>query len=57
MKRRSAARLAVGVALVGAVVAFVGAGLAGTGSLADYNLALDDGVKGCPTYEAVRPTP
>eukprot|EP00667_Euglena_gracilis_P005481 EG_transcript_5513 len=32
----------------------IGAGLAGTGNLGDYNLQLNDGVRGCPAYEEVR---
>ena len=45
--------MANGLALA-AYFAFVGAGLAGTGDLGAYNLALNDGIKGCPTYEQVR---
>jgi len=48
------ARNALGVAVVGLFINYVGSGLEGTNGLGDYNLALDDGVKGCPTYEQVR---
>lgn len=52
-------RNALNVAALAAFLAYVGAGLAGTAGLGDYNLALDDSyqgqvVKGCPTYEEVR---
>ena len=45
---------AVNVALLGLFINYVGSGIEGTNGLGDYNLALDDGVKGCPTYEEVR---
>ena len=45
--------MANGLALA-AWFAFVGSGLSGTGDLGAYNLALNDGIKGCPTYEQVR---
>lgn len=48
------ARSAAAVAVVALTVNFVGCGLEGTVNQGDYNLALDDGVKGCPTYEQVR---
>jgi len=47
-------RTALNAALVALLINFVGCGLEGSGNLADYNLALDDGVKGCPTYESLR---
>jgi len=50
----AAARTALNVALLGLFINFVGCGLEGTNDLAGYNLALDDGIKGCPTYEQVR---
>ena len=40
--------------LLALFVHYVGCGLEGTKDLADYNLALNDGVRGCPTYEQVR---
>ena len=46
-------RMANGLALA-AYFAFVGSGLSGPGDLGAYNLALNDGIKGCPTYEQVR---
>ena len=48
------ARTALNVALIGLFINYVGTGLEGTNGLGDYNLALDDGIKGCPTYEQVR---
>ena len=47
------------IAVLSAFFAYVGAGLAGTAGLGDYNLALDDSykgqaVRGCPAYEEVR---
>jgi len=47
------ARFLAGVALALYLEA-VGSGVAGTGHLADYNLAFNDGVRGCPSYEMVR---
>ena len=47
-------RTAVNIALLALFINYVGCGLEGTKDLSDYNLALDDGVKGCPTYEQVR---
>jgi len=47
-------RLALNVALLGLFLNFVGAGIEGTVDLADYNMALDDGVRGCPTYAQVK---
>jgi len=47
-------RNAFSVLLVALTINFVGSGLDGTVNNADYNLALDDGVKGCPAYEEVR---
>ena len=83
-----ALRGALNVALVGAFISYIGAGLdgatdtrrtprphrsrrraregaicraslpaAGALDLSDYNLALDDGVSGCPTYAQARPPP
>ena len=54
LARSSVARTTVDIALVGLFLNYVGCGLEGTGGLGDYNLALDDGVHGCPTYEQVR---
>ena len=45
---------AVNVALLGLFVNFVGLGLEGALDNGEYNLALNDGVKGCPTYAQVR---
>jgi len=45
---------AFNLALLALFINYVGCGLEGSGDLSDYNLALDDGVKGCPTYEQVR---
>ena len=50
------ARTALNIALVGLFINYIGCGLEGTGGLGDYNLALDDGVRGCPTYSEVRQT-
>jgi hypothetical protein len=47
-------RSALSVLALAATINFVGSGLDGTVNNADYNLALDDGVKGCPAYEQVR---
>jgi len=47
-------RTAANFALLAAFVHYVGCGIEGTGDLSDYNLALNDGVRGCPTYEQVR---
>ena len=47
-------RTAFGLFLFTLFIHYVGCGLEGTKDLSDYNLALDDGVKGCPTYEQVR---
>lgn len=47
-------RTALNLSLLALFINYVGCGLEGTKGLADYNLALDDGVKGCPTYEQVR---
>lgn len=47
-------RSAVSVLALASAINFVGSGLDGTVNNADYNLALDDGVKGCPAYEQVR---
>ena len=47
-------RTAVNIALLGLFINYVGTGLEGTNGLGDYNLALNDGVKGCPAYEQVR---
>ncbi len=54
LARLPQARTALNIALLGLFINYVGCGLEGTGGLGDYNLALDDGVKGCPTYEQVR---
>ena len=45
---------ALNVALLGLFINFVGLGLEGALDNGEYNLALNDGVKGCPTYEQVR---
>jgi lipocalin len=47
------------IALLAAFFTYVGAGLAGTAGLGDFNLALDDSykghaMKGCPAYDEVR---
>ena len=47
-------RTALNFALLGAFIHYIGCGLEGTKDLADYNLALNDGVRGCPTYEQVK---
>ena len=52
-------RNAVNIAVLGAFLGYVGAGLDGTAGLGDFNLALDDQyqgkiVKGCPAYPEVR---
>jgi hypothetical protein len=47
-------RTAANIAVLGLFINYIGSGLDGTGGLGDYNLALDDGVMGCPTYEQVR---
>ena len=47
-------RTTLNFALLAAFVNYVGCGLEGTQDLSDYNLALNDGVRGCPTYEDVR---
>jgi hypothetical protein len=39
--------------LLASFVGYVSTGLAGAGSPSAYNLALDDGVRGCPAYEQV----
>jgi len=54
LARSAAARTALNIGLVGLLLNYVGSGLEGTGGLGDYNLALDDGIRGCPTYEQVR---
>ena len=53
-RSKAAARTALNIGLVGLLINYVGSGLEGTGGLGDYNLALDDGIRGCPTYEQVR---
>lgn len=45
-------RGAVNTVLLGLFIHYVGCGLEST--VGDYNLALDDGLRGCPTYEQVR---
>jgi len=47
-------RNAVNVFALSAFFTYIGAGLDGKAGLGDFNLALDDGVKGCPSYEEVR---
>ena len=47
-------RNALNVGIVGLFINYIGMGLEGTNGLGDYNLALDDGIAGCPTYEEVR---
>ena len=47
-------RSALAVGTLGLLINFVGCGLEGTKDLGDYNLALNDAVRGCPTYEQVR---
>ncbi|KAL1522140.1 hypothetical protein AB1Y20_021780, partial [Prymnesium parvum] len=47
-------RAAVAVGTLGCLVHFLGCALEGRYDLAELNLALDDGVRGCPTYEQVR---
>jgi len=54
LTRVAEARNALAVAALGLFINYVGCGLEGTGNLGDYNLALDDNVKGCPTYQQVR---
>jgi len=54
MAASSQLRSALLVGSLGLLVNFVGCGLEGRYDLAEYNLALDDGVRGCPTYEQVR---
>ena len=51
---RRAVRTTVNIVLIGLVLNYVGSGLEGTNNLGDYNMALDDGVRGCPAYEQVR---
>ena len=41
-------------AVIALFINYVGSGRDGTVNQAAYNLALDDGVKGCPTYEQVK---
>jgi hypothetical protein len=45
---------ALNVALLGLFINFVGLGLEGALDNGEYNLALNDGVKGCPTYQQVK---
>jgi hypothetical protein len=45
---------ALNVALLGLFINFVGLGLEGSLDNGEYNLALNDGVKGCPTYQQVK---
>ena len=47
-------RTALNIWLLAAFINYIGCGLEGTKDLADYNLALNDDVRGCPTYEQVR---
>lgn len=47
-------RTAANLFLLASFINYVGRGLEGYKGLSDYNLALDDGVKGCPTYQEVR---
>jgi len=47
-------RNAINVLAVSIFIGYIGAGLDGQAGLGDFNLALNDGVKGCPTYEEVR---
>jgi len=47
-------RSALLVSSLGLMINFVGCGLEGQYDLSEYNLALNDGVAGCPTYEQVR---
>ena len=54
LSKSGEARGALGIALLGLFIQYVGAGLEGTNGLGDYNLAMNDGVRGCPTYEQVR---
>ena len=49
---KSRLRSAVNVLLFALFINYIGSGLEGIEG--DYNLALDDGIKGCPTYEQVR---
>ena len=54
LARVAAVRTTVNIVLIGLVLNYVGSGLEGTNNLGDYNMALDDGVRGCPAYEQVR---
>ena len=45
---------ALNIALLGLFINFVGLGLEGALDNGEYNLALNDGVKGCPTYQQVK---
>ena len=54
INRVAVVRTLVNGALAALFLADIGSGLSGTGSLSGYNLALNDGVRGCPTYEQVR---
>jgi hypothetical protein len=47
-------RSALAVGTLGLLINFVGCGLEGQYDLSEYNLALNDGVNGCPTYAEVR---
>jgi len=47
-------RAALAVATLGLLINFIGCGLEGRYDLAEFNMAMDDGVRGCPTYEQVR---
>mmetsp|Transcript_145020 Transcript_145020/g.255648 ORF Transcript_145020/g.255648 Transcript_145020/m.255648 type:complete len:516 (+) Transcript_145020:133-1680(+) len=47
-------RTALNLGLLALFINYIGVGLEGGKDMSDFNLALDDGVKGCPTYEQVR---
>lgn len=47
-------RTSLNLGLFALFIHFIGCGLEGSKDLSDYNLALDDKIKGCPTYEEVK---
>ncbi|KAG8466481.1 hypothetical protein KFE25_002237 [Diacronema lutheri] len=53
LARSERARGALNALLFASFVGYISAGLDGAGSPSAYNLALDDGIRGCPAYEDV----
>lgn len=50
-------RTSLAVGSLGLLINFIGCGLEGRYDLSEFNMQLDDGVRGCPAYEQATLSP